>query len=171
LELLPTKALIANCNGKQTTKANLIRLIVENARKDYMSGNIPPTIIPDITIMEYGVGRPISVTEALKAFVRPNVILELMPREQRLAITPEGFMDVIQMQVKPLSEFYQFRATGEIIHRDVFIDLEATTLFMVIWYCIILMQHPVVFIHNDLGFFLSNEFQIVTESRPRMLQK
>ena len=123
LQLLPTKALIANCNGKQTTKANMILLIVENARKDYMSGNIPPTLIPDIPIMEYGVGRPISVTEAIKAFVRPNVILELMPREQRLAITPEGFMDVIQMQVKPLSEFYQFRATGEIINRDVFIDL------------------------------------------------
>lgn len=126
LELIPRNALLANyytVATKQTTKANMIRFIVQNARNAYMMGEIPLTVVPDIPIMEYGVGRPISAKEAIKAFVRPHVITELMPREQRAAITSEGFMDVIQMQIKPLSEFYQFRATGEIIHREVFMDL------------------------------------------------
>lgn len=70
-------------------------------------------------------GQPVSVAEANRIFIETTLDIEKVPKYQRDLMNPltNTVMDMITLQEMPLSEFVQFRVTGELVTRDTFCDL------------------------------------------------
>lgn len=69
----------------------------------------------DIQILNYGIGKPISVREAMKHFLCEKVNVK------KQDLTADGlYLDPITLQELPLTDMVQLRSTGEIMSREVF---------------------------------------------------
>lgn len=84
-----------------------------------------PYVAKDVDVLEYNLGRPVSVAEANRVFIEAKVDLDKVPKDQRDLVNTQAntVTDVITLQETPLSEFVQLRVTGELVTRETFREL------------------------------------------------
>lgn len=72
---------------------------------------------PDVPLLEYKIGQPISKQEAIRAFVETTIDIQKVPPQQRDMIDPKTNMvtDIITLQEAPLSQYVQLKESGELL--------------------------------------------------------
>lgn len=84
-----------------------------------------PLVMKDVDVLEYDLGQPVSVKEARRVFVRPEINIDSIPKDQRqlLDLEKKTMMDFITLQETPLVDFVQLQVTGELMTRENFEEM------------------------------------------------
>jgi hypothetical protein len=84
-----------------------------------------PIVIKDVDVLEYNLGQPVSVKEAHRVFLRSDIDVEKIPKDQKdhLDLENKTMMDFITLQETPLSDFVQLQVTGELLTRENFEEM------------------------------------------------
>jgi hypothetical protein len=84
-----------------------------------------PLVMKDVDVLEYNLGQPVSVKEARCVFLRPEINVDSVPKDQRqlLDLEKKTMMDFITLQETPLVDFVQLQVTGELMTRENFEEM------------------------------------------------
>lgn len=96
-----------------------------NVSRAALLDHLFPYAAKDVDVLEYNLGRPVSVAEANRVFLESRVDIDKVPKYQRDLVNTQGntVTDLITLEERPLSEFIQLCVTGELVTRETFQDL------------------------------------------------
>ena len=77
----------------------------------------------DVCILTYRLGKPISQLEATVNFINKTVDITKIPFSQKSSVTEDTLLDPITLEEVPIKDVVQFKENGELISKDVFVDL------------------------------------------------
>ncbi len=103
--------------GKKSSEVIRTKPVTKDKKKKSLQKhNSEKHLVPrDLQILEYSIGRPVSVVDAKKHFLCEHITVE------KQQITPNGlYLDPITLEEVPLSEMVQLRETKEVMSREVF---------------------------------------------------